>query len=379
MLQKIKRYYEKNKAYCTGGILLVLLLTGLSIFTFHNSFLYRTEIARIVQIREEASHMEYGPEDKEEQYFHQNITAVLENGREKGTTVSLENDYSQSGVYDVRYQQGDRVLVARQRTPEGGELLQIQSLKRDGYLVLLFSVFLAALYFISRKKGLLSFLGVVINIVFYILMLFGYVTGLPMFWVCVICLLFFSSVSLLIISGCQRKTVAAIVCTMAGTVAQMLIAIVVLKVTRYDGIMMETLPFVVNEYEYERLFLTQLMISGLGAIMDISVTISSSVAELLSHNPDISREALFQSGRNIGKDIMGTMVNVLLFTYLCGCIPILLLMMRNGVSFAQYIHNFAGLEMVRFLTGAIGIVGTIPLGVFLSQAILMGRRNECAS
>ena len=61
------------------------------------------------------------------------------------------------------------------------------------------------------------------------------------------------------------------------------------------------------------IFWTDIMLTGLGAIMDVAVTISAATGEIVRKNPDVSLRKLIHSGREIGYDIMGTMINVLPF------------------------------------------------------------------
>ena len=70
---------------------------------------------------------------------------------------------------------------------------------------------------------------------------------------------------------------------------------------------------------------------------------------------------LRKSVRTVSDDIMGTMVNVLFFTYICGGLPGMLLMLRNAMTMSfvwEYVLSF---EMVRFLAGSIGLVLAVPI------------------
>ena len=108
---------------------------------------------------------------------------------------------------------------------------------------------------------------------------------------------------------------------------------------------------------------------GLGAIMDVAITISSSISELIDKDNNIEKRNLIKSGKMIGKDIMGTMMNVLFFTYLCSGLPIFVLALRNGYTLSNYINNNFSLEITRFLTGSIGIVLTIPISIYISMKV----------
>src|SRR5690625_5423047 len=80
---------------------------------------------------------------------------------------------------------------------------------------------------------------------------------------------------------------------------------------------------------YKLIFLAGLFIGSLGAVMDVAISISSALYELYQKNNDISDEALKASGMDIGKDIMGTMTNILFFAYVSGSMPMLILYLKN--------------------------------------------------
>ena len=114
----------------------------------------------------------------------------------------------------------------------------------------------------------------------------------------------------------------------------------------------------------------ELLIGSIGAVMDVAITISSAMSELIDKNSDISSKALNRSAREIGKDIMSTMSNVLFFTYLCAGLPVFVLAIRNGFTLRNYIASNFSLELSRFLAGSIGIVITIPISAFVSIKIM---------
>ncbi|MFR0960865.1 MAG: YibE/F family protein [Dorea sp.] len=74
----------------------------------------------------------------------------------------------------------------------------------------------------------------------------------------------------------------------------------------------------------ENVSMPEILLSRLGAIMDVSVAISAALSEIVRKKPDVTFFELFKSGREIGYDIMGTMINVLLFVFRCGLIPMCL-------------------------------------------------------
>ena len=112
------------------------------------------------------------------------------------------------------------------------------------------------------------------------------------------------------------------------------------------------------------MFLAGLFIGSLGAVMDVAITMSSSIFGIYEKDPTISIKALTKSGLEIGKDIMGTMTNILFFAYVSGSIPTLLLYFKNASAFGYTLSVNLSLELVRALSGGIGIVITIPIGLY---------------
>ena len=104
--------------------------------------------------------------------------------------------------------------------------------------------------------------------------------------------------------------------------------------------------------------------------MDIAVSMSSAISEVLCTNPGIGHKEITKSAKVIGSDIMGTMTSTILFAYIAGSFPIIILFMKNGYSPLYIYRNNLNLEIVRALTGCIGMVITIPIATFISVKML---------
>ena len=96
------------------------------------------------------------------------------------------------------------------------------------------------------------------------------------------------------------------------------------------------------------IFWADIMLTGLGAIMDVTVTISAAIGEIVRKNPSVSLRRLIHSGREIGYDIMGTMINVLLFVLASGMIPMFILKMNNDISFVTIVRYHIPYDICRF-------------------------------
>ena len=353
-------------------ILAVLLFAG-TIFMWNNHGLYIEPLARIIEVDETHNRTEFGYDDSEEDYFDQKATARLMNGDHKGKVISFHHTRSESGVFDESLQVGDDVFLSYNQDNDEWSL---DGVKRDQFLALTSAVFILVLALVGRYRGMLSLVSVVVNILIFTLVISLYLKGVNILIPAIFAVLFFSVFSILLYCGFRLLTFVAILNTLGGLAASMLIMLIVIAVTNYGGVWVESLDFLIIETDYRSVFFASLLIGSLGGIMDIAITITSSLFELKENNPELSSKELLESGRNIGRDVMGTMVNVMFFTFLGGSLPIIMLSVKNGYRIGDYLTNFATLEIVRFLAGGIGLVVTIPIGLYLVVFILQRRGRK---
>ena len=117
-----------------------------------------------------------------------------------------------------------------------------------------------------------------------------------------------------------------------------------------------------------------MLIGALGVIMDVAISIASSVFEMAKVNKELTAAELYKSGMNIGRDIMGTMTNTLILAYTGGALPLLLLVSQMPVNKLVNLDLLAT-EIASALSGGLGLILTIPLTAFAS-ARLMTKKSE---
>jgi uncharacterized membrane protein len=189
-----------------------------------------------------------------------------------------------------------------------------------------------------------------------------------------VCVLLFTIISLILINGLNEKTYAAIVATLIGTFISILISALVLWITSENGLRYEEMQFITRPYRV--IFMAGLFIGALGAVMDVSITMASSMFALFEQKQDISDQALRTSGMDIGKDIMGTITSILFFVYICGSIPMLILYLKNSYPLGQTLSLNLSLELARALAGGIGVVLTIPISLYTSIFFINRKRAK---
>ncbi|MDD3340863.1 MAG: YibE/F family protein [Bacilli bacterium] len=352
----MKKRINKNNLV---PILLILGALSMIFFVYHNDAFYSKTIVKCEKVETSKTEVSTNAQGFKEQYYKQNIIGMITNGNQKGKEIKLANEYADSLVVTEKYKVGNKVFVDGKN---------IEGLKRDTYMVTMTVLFIVMLYFIGKVRGLTAIISVIFNILIFYFGLYFYFKGMNLLLLCMIESLFFTVFSLLLAGGKNKKTVAAILSVIASTILLFIMTYIVISVTHYKDISFNEMNFLT--VPVEDVFMASLMIGGLGAIMDIAITMASSIAELIQKDNKISTKALIKSGTEIGKDIFSTMINVLFFTYLCGSLPIFVLSLRNGFTLYNYITSNFSIELSRFFVGSIGIILTISISLLLSIFLL---------
>lgn len=346
-------------------IIFIFIAIFLIIFTYNDYNLYDDTIVRVINTKEEYISTEEVTFGYKESIYNEEIKARIMNGEYKGKIVKFNNEYHKGEAYDQRYAIGDELFVSLYVKNNITKRVNIDGYKRDKYIVLLILLFVFIIMLVGHLKGLLSVFSVVINIILFCFLIhINAIKSIGLVPLSFMVAILYSIVSLTLVSGVNKKTLSAIISSILGVILIFIISFIVIKITNYSGIRFDQMELLTRPYE--EIFISEIILGGLGAIMDISISISSSLNELIEKNKRISVKALRKSGFNIGQDIMGTMINVLFFTYICTGISNLVIFFRNGVSIANLMTEYISLEMTRALTGAIGIVITIPISIYVS-------------
>ncbi|SHE66602.1 Uncharacterized membrane protein [Atopostipes suicloacalis DSM 15692] len=370
MIGKLKAMIDKHTIfYIIIGMCFIFSL----FFVYNNHPFYEQPIAKVIEtVVTETTETEdqYGNKDT---LFVQEIVAEIKNGEEKGKHVHLVNEYSSSGAYDFEYKSGNELFIYTNK--DGPSLAgDIIDVKRDKYIVIAMWIFIFSLLLVGRRQGFFAAISLAINMLLLSWALDIYVnTGLNLLWIIGITVVLFTVSSLLLVNGRNAKTYAAIITTVLGTFISMLITYLAIWATSGKGLYYEEMSFLTRPYQL--VFLAGLFVGSLGAVMDVAISISSALYELYQRDHHISNNSLKESGLNIGKDIMGTMTNILFFAYISGSIPILIVYFKNASPLGYALSLNLSLEIARALSGGIGIVITIPIGIY-TTIFLINRKRE---
>lgn len=363
-----------SKKFLITLLSITIIFVSIHFFMENNQRFYSKTIAKITSVDEKFSKIE-AINGKKENIKEQNIQAIIKNGKHKGKKIQLLNKTSFSQVNDLDLKINDEVFITTKEDSNKNLIsAKIIGFKRDKYMGYITILFIFFILLIGRYKGLRSLISLSINILIFSLLIEMFLHGYNLTILSIIISILFVILSITIVCGVNKKTLASIISTLISTLITILISLLVITLNDWNGIHFESMEFLTHPPV--KIFLVEILIGTLGAIMDIAISVSASIKEIYDTYPDIETKKLIQSGIEIGKDMIGTMTNTLLFAYISGSIPIILLLLRNRYSISYIVNINLSLEFIRAITGSIGVVLCIPISIYISVFFIKNFRLE---
>ena len=313
----------------------------------------------------------------------QRVAVRMTTGVRKGHVIEMTS--SAGYLFGATCTPGLRVIVM-QSVAGDTTVSSVYSQDRGGVLLLFAALYLVALVVIGGKQGLKGALGLAFTFLAIIFLYLPLVyLGWPPLWTSVLICAVTTAVTMYFIGGPTRKTVVASAGTVAGVVIAGLVAAIFGAATGISGWNVSDIETLItlwntNGINVGELLFAGLLISSLGAVMDVAMSVASSMGEVLAQNPAMSRGALFASGMRIGRDMMGTDSNTLILAFAGGSVSMLVLDYAYDLPILQILNsNNIGISVMQGLAGSFGVVLAVPVTVALATLLYTAKRPETAS
>lgn len=362
----------------TGGVLVITALLCFGMPKISNALkpesLFTQAFA--VGIVEEVLEEDLSPDPVVQGRYRgtQKLRVKILEGKYKDTEFEVYNTLS-SLHSNFAYKGLKAVFTLRE---SGGKTaVWLYNLKRDSHVFALLGLFFAALILLGRGQGLKSALGLVFTCVLIVTVLIpALFAGFPPVPVSIGLVSIMTIVSFILISGFTRKTYTAIAGTVSGITIAGIISAIVSYSAQLSGVNMEGGEQLLNlapdyNLKLDGLLFTSILIASLGAVMDVSMSIASSMQEMLAVNPRLSKKELFRSGLTVGKDITGTMSNTLILAFAGSSLPLVMMIWGYSMSFTQFINiPRIVIEVMHGISGSIGIIAAVPCTALAALFVL---------
>ncbi|QQR76338.1 YibE/F family protein [Candidatus Nomurabacteria bacterium] len=309
---------------------------------------------------------------------HQEITALIISGEEKGKEVSFINDY-------IELKEGE-IFYLKHVTNEyfKTDHYSVEDPYRIPILYILIGLFIiSVLVFggIQGLRGLVSLFGSLF-LILYVLMpaiLNGYSPIMVSIGVSSLIIIIGSYVT----HGFNKTTTSAVIGMIVTVLITGVLAYLSVHLTSLTGFSDEESIYLNfntgGSIDFIGLLFGGIMIGLLGVLYDVAIGQAISVEELHRIGPHVSRVNIYKRAIRMGREHIGALVNTLAIAYVGASLPLLLLFYSvSGLgSHAPIINQeIFAVEIVRTMIGSIGLVLAVPITTLLSVFILMKKQKE---
>lgn len=302
-------------------------------------------------------------------------------GKFKGQETKAVNMLSGSLESDKMFSVGDVALIVVSYENERILSVMMSDHYRLDKELILAAMFVALLVIFAGRNGLRAVYSFVITILtIWKIMTPAYLRGVNPIWCGILITVLLTVLIIFLVYGFDRKTIAASSGALLGVMVTCVIGCIFTDAFKIHGAVMAYSESLLYS-GYQDLNLTKIFMSGIfigasGAMMDLSVDITSAVNEVIQKKPGIGWREAAHSGMNVGRAAMGTMTTTLLLAYSGGYIALLMTFMAQGTPIDHILnYKYVSAEILDTIVGSFGLVTVAPFTALTSALLLTGKKS----
>ena len=250
-------------------------------------------------------------------------------------------------------------------------------------IVWLAVILLVLMVWVGGKSGIRSFLSLFLNFgVVFFTMFFMLDSNANPIVITFIASIVIGCISLFYINEVNSKTVLAFFSTMITISILLFFIVIVSQKLMIQGFGEEGEEAIAGlslyiGVDFVKIGASVIIMSTIGAIMDVAISIASSMHEVFKHTSTLSKKELFRSGVSIGRDILGTDTNTLFFAFFGGYLALLIWFKDLHYTIGDIVNSkIFSSEMILILCAGLGIALVIPIASWMNAYFLVRSREK---
>lgn len=309
------------------------------------------------------------PANSDDELVVQNLELQILSGERSGEIMNFTT--SEIPLANAqRYQIGDKIIISG----SSDENLYIADFVRRDPLLLLTIVFVVAAILVGRWQGFTSLLSLAVSfLVIFLFVLPKIAAGSNPVIIVILASLIIIPVIFLFSHGWNKKTLVAMVATLIAMVVTGILIVLFVNLTNLTGFSSEEAGFLQamnpDVINLKNLLIAGMLVATLGVLDDITISQAAIVAELKKANANLTFWQLYRRAMKVGRDHIASMINTLVLAYAGASFPLLLMFIQSNQGFGTIVnYEIVADEIVRTLTGSLGLILAVPLTTLLAAA-----------
>lgn len=316
----------------------------------------------------------------------QRCVVTFLNGLFKGKTATAINLLQGSLEQDKLFSEGDTAQVVISYDGETIKRVSMTDHFRVPGELLLAGLFILFLVVFAGRTGVRAILSFALTILaIWKLLVPLYLKGYNPIWIGLAINLLLTTLIIALVYGFDNRCAAAVSGSFLGILVTCVLGIIFTDLFKIHGAVMaysESLLYAGYQHlNLTQIFMASIFLGSSGAVMDLSVDITSAVHEVVEKKPDIRPWEAVKSGMNVGRAAMGTMTTTLLLAYSGGYVALLMVFMAQGTPTEHILnYKYVAAEMTHTVIGSFGLVSVAPFTAMCAGLLLTKKRKTpCAT
>lgn len=330
----------------------------------------------------ESEHIILGETDLEIKTIY--FKAELTEKPHKGVVVDAVHIDDPTNPYKLKpLELGDNIFLLYANNPDSDISWTMQEYRRVDTIIIFAVIIGIVTLFLGKSKGV----STLVSLGFTCLAIFtvfipAILSGKNIYICTIITGIFIILITVILINSIDRKSICAMIGCFAGFLTSGLLVVLMDSFLKLSGYLDEDsiyLTFIntAKPIDLKAIIFASIVIGALGAVLDVAISIASSLNEIYEAGGFKSRPGLLKSGLNIGRDMIGTMANTLILAYIGGSMnTVILLLAYNDSLDIIFNKEFIIVEMLQSLTGIAAIILTIPLTAIACSYIFTKKEED---
>lgn len=310
----------------------------------------------------------------------QMVKVKILSGKLSGKEYVASNYISYLGGVECKVNQ---TIIVNRSSSNALDVVNVYTAYRAPAIYGFVALFVIVIILIGGKQGLQSVLGLAFTFVCIIFLFIPMIyRGYSPFLSAVIIVILTTLVTMYLIAGASCKAVSAMLGTIIGVVISGIAAQLFGWIAGIDGFNIsdaENLVVIAQHsgMQVGGILFAGILIASLGAVMDVAMSISSTLQEIYDKNQNLTSKELFKSGMTVGKDMMGTMSNTLILAFTGGSITSILFIYAYSTSMNQFMNTYSiGIEVMQGIAGSLGVILTVPIVSLIAATLIPKFSNQ---
>lgn len=298
-----------------------------------------------------------------------------------GEEVHLINYLTET--HNILTKKGTKIIVCADVPENTAPYYTVYNYDRSGVIIGVTIGFILCMIVVGKRKGADACLAILFSLLFILRVLLpALYNGHSAIVMGLATAVLTTSVTLILLHGLSKQCFLGIGATLIGELVACVLFAVVSSQFHLTGFQTEEAEGLLliaqnTGLDIRSLLFAGIMISSVGAVMDVSVSILSALREVAVAAQNPTPRMLFHSGMNLGKDMIGTMSNTLIFAFAGGALTTMLVFCSYGIQFHQLLSSdFLAVELAQGLCSTAAVILTVPVAASMGAAFY-GKNRKC--